>query len=271
MDETGLCLDITLDEQGARMVAIKTTGYEKDRFTVVLGARADGYKMHPMVIFKGKRKDKALGKLTGVVIEMQDNGWMTEVAANDLGRCGSNTRAMNASVGHFPSSQDRPCETLCRYSLQHRLGIILPGCTPLLQPPDLSWNKPFKERYSELWDQWSIRSLESYTAAGNQLAPTKELCVTWVKMAWASLSTETILRSFKCAGITTAVDGQEDMLITCLADNEDLAKEVHKTLYGKPEEQARSPEQEGVGEGLVTLSEDSNSDFDGFDPDSLLS
>jgi hypothetical protein len=57
MDETGVCLDMpsrtTLDEQGARTVAIKTTGHEKDRFTVGLGARADGSKMQPMVISKG--------------------------------------------------------------------------------------------------------------------------------------------------------------------------------------------------------------------------
>lgn len=62
MDETGLWLDMpgrtTLNEQGARTVAIKSTGHEKDRFTVVLAARADGSKMHPMVIFRGKRKDK---------------------------------------------------------------------------------------------------------------------------------------------------------------------------------------------------------------------
>ena len=82
MDETGLWLDMpgrtTLNERGARTVAIKTTGHEKDRFTVVLAARADGSKMHPMVIFRGKRKDKSLQKLTGVVIEMQENAWMTE-------------------------------------------------------------------------------------------------------------------------------------------------------------------------------------------------
>ena len=81
MDETELQLDMpgrtTLEEQGSRTVAIKTTGHE-DRFTVVLGARADGTKLQPMVIFKGKRKDRSLENITGVVVEMQENVWMTE-------------------------------------------------------------------------------------------------------------------------------------------------------------------------------------------------
>ena len=42
-----------------------------------------------------------------------------------------------------------------------------------------------------------------------------------------SVSKETVIRSFKCAGLTTAVDGREDMLISCLADNADLAEDVH--------------------------------------------
>jgi hypothetical protein len=31
-----------LEERGAKTVSVKITGHEKDRFTVVLGARADG-------------------------------------------------------------------------------------------------------------------------------------------------------------------------------------------------------------------------------------
>ena len=82
MDEIGLWLDMpgkaTLEEQGTRTVAIRTTGHDKDRFTCVLAARADGSKLHPLIVFKGKRKDKSLQNMTRVVIEMQDNVWMTE-------------------------------------------------------------------------------------------------------------------------------------------------------------------------------------------------
>ena len=48
----------------------------------------------------------------------------------------------------------------------------------------------------------------------NRRPPTKEECISWVKAAWAAVSKETVIRSFKCAGLTTAVDGREDMLIS---------------------------------------------------------
>ena len=51
-------------EQGTRNKnsLLRTTGYE-DRFAVVLNARANGAKLQPMVIFKGKRKDESLEKV----------------------------------------------------------------------------------------------------------------------------------------------------------------------------------------------------------------
>lgn len=68
MEEVGTC---------TRTIGIKTT-HDKARFTVVLGARADGSKIHRMVIFKGKRKDKTLEMLTRVVVQIQEHAWMSE-------------------------------------------------------------------------------------------------------------------------------------------------------------------------------------------------
>jgi transposase-like protein len=70
MDETGLQLHMpgrTILERGTKTVSIKTTGHEKDRFTVVLAARVDSSKLLPMVIFKGKRKAKSPENITGVI------------------------------------------------------------------------------------------------------------------------------------------------------------------------------------------------------------
>ena len=78
MDKTGLQLDMpggtTLE---TRHKKLWNQDNEKDRFTVVLCARADGLKLHPLVVSKGKRKDKS-EKFMGIVIEMQENAWMTE-------------------------------------------------------------------------------------------------------------------------------------------------------------------------------------------------
>ena len=34
-------------------------------------------------------------------------------------------------------------------------SVIIPGgCTKYIQAPDVCWNKPFKARITELYDQW---------------------------------------------------------------------------------------------------------------------
>ena len=91
----------TLDFRGERSIPIKTSGHEKvtctipflvlhttslcvnvqDRFTVALAALADGTKLTPFIIFKGKRRNKEADKVQGVVIEYSHNGWMTEETA----------------------------------------------------------------------------------------------------------------------------------------------------------------------------------------------
>ncbi len=65
-----------------------------------------------------------------------------------------------------------------------------------LQPADVSWNKPFKAAYCELYNQWMSSGNKSYTAAGNMRAPDKSLCLDWVmKQAWSSVTTEVIVNS----------------------------------------------------------------------------
>ena len=74
MDETAYWMDMpgdtTVHHSGARSISLKSTGHEKDHFTVVLSARADGTtcKLKPFVVFKGKgtRLIKELQKIPGV-------------------------------------------------------------------------------------------------------------------------------------------------------------------------------------------------------------
>ena len=53
MDETACWMDMPSDT-GSRSVPLKTSGHEKDHFTVILTAKGDGTKMKPYVVFKGK-------------------------------------------------------------------------------------------------------------------------------------------------------------------------------------------------------------------------
>lgn len=207
---------------------------------------------------------------------MDDRGINTSRASDALGRRGGIERAPPAS-GTISGFIKLPESKFVQMKFATDLVLVPPGWTSLLQSPDLCWNKPFKQRYSELYDEWCISGSETYTAAGNRRPPTKGECVSWVQAAWASVSKETVIRSFKCAGITVAVDGREDMLMSCLADNADLAEDVHQRLYQREPLQLAVREEPAEGEEReepehLILSEDSEySDFDGFEPDDVLS
>ena len=62
MDETPVFFDMvgnkTVNEAGEKTIWVKTTGPQKQWFTVVLACLADGTKLPPMVIFKRKTLPK---------------------------------------------------------------------------------------------------------------------------------------------------------------------------------------------------------------------
>lgn len=83
-DETACLMDMPSDTTvyltGSRSVLLKSTGHEKDHFTVILTARADGTKMKPYVVFKGKgtRLIKDLQHIAGVFVRFSSSGWMND-------------------------------------------------------------------------------------------------------------------------------------------------------------------------------------------------
>ena len=72
--------ETTIDVTGARCVPLKTTSHEKDHFTVILSACADGTKLKPHVVFKrkGTRLIEDMEKMPGIVIRFSSNGWMND-------------------------------------------------------------------------------------------------------------------------------------------------------------------------------------------------
>ena len=66
MDETACFLDMnsetTIKFRGKKNVEILTSGREKYRVSVILPVTGDGYKLSPLVIFKGE-EEKALKKI----------------------------------------------------------------------------------------------------------------------------------------------------------------------------------------------------------------
>ena len=85
MDETACYMDMpsdtTVAHTGSHSIPLKTTGHKKDHFTVILTAKANGTKLKPFVIFKGKgaRLIKTLQQIPGVVVTFSSNGWMNDI------------------------------------------------------------------------------------------------------------------------------------------------------------------------------------------------
>lgn len=86
-----------------------------------------------------------------------------------------------------------------------------------LQAPDVSWNKPFKENITRLYDDWIAGSEnKEYTRGGNLKAPSKMLILKWIIDSWKSLSSELIVKSFKACALGICPEGNEDNVITCI-------------------------------------------------------
>lgn len=90
------------------------------------------------------------------------------------------------------------------------MAVIPGGCTSKLQPCDVSWNKPFKDQYREMYNEWLFSWKVNLTKGGNLKPPEKSQILKWIKAAWDSVSPEVIRKSFLKNGICNALDGSED-------------------------------------------------------------
>ena len=151
MDETSIWVDMlsetTVDRLGSKTVSLKKTGHEKVRVSVCLSARTDGSKLKPMIVFKGvvretkKLNDEFKGKclifssvnslLNGLIMFLRRFLTWDSFACHITDSIKKNLARNNVDVVVIPS-----------------------GCTKYIQPPDVSWNKPFKQHITEKYDEW---------------------------------------------------------------------------------------------------------------------
>lgn len=223
MDETPLWYDMpgetTVTHRGQRSVPIRTTGHDKGRFTVVLSAMADGRKLKPYVVFKGVRPIAELNKVPGVVVAYSRNGWMNEKLTIDWAkRCWG-----TLFFGHrlLVWGAYKCVKNVLKKNTNSDISVIPGGLTCKLQPADVSWNKPFKGSYKGKYNEWMIGGTKSYTAAGNVRAPSKLLCLQWVKEACMdTISSDIIKKWFRSCGISLNIDGTEESEVHCMKENE---------------------------------------------------
>ena len=218
MDETLVGFDMpsarTVNSRGEKTMLINTTGHEKSRFTVVLSCLADGTKFKLMVIFKRKTMPKEKFP-SGVVVHCHEKGWMDEAGLKlwiqKVWKLRPGGLLRKKSLLVWDSFRAHLVDSVKQAVKEMNTDItVIPGrLTSVLQPLDVSLNKPFKDRLREKWTTWMIEGEKEHTAGGNVKAASLSTMCQWVDEAWKSLPAEMVARSFKKCGISNAIDGTE--------------------------------------------------------------
>jgi hypothetical protein len=127
---------------------MKTTGHEHSRYTVILSARADGVKLRPFVVFrgKGKRVESDLRSVSGVVIRFSDNGWMNDSLTIDYVGTIVESIAFRNRLLIWDAYRCHISEAVTSELRRLKVhSVVVPGgCTKFVQAADVCWNAPFK-------------------------------------------------------------------------------------------------------------------------------
>ena len=93
--------------------------------------------------------------------------------------------------------------------------LVLPGCTSLVQPLDVSFNAELKSIIDKLQTEHMHDNLDKYVSNGFSASARRVLITKWVGEAWEKVSQkETMIqRAFKKCGLSTSIDGKKDSLI----------------------------------------------------------
>uniref|UniRef100_T1JDV7 HTH CENPB-type domain-containing protein n=1 Tax=Strigamia maritima TaxID=126957 RepID=T1JDV7_STRMM len=230
---------------------------EKDHFTIVLSAKADGTKLKPFVVFKDLKSTK---NSSSVIAVSNKNGWMDNNLTIQwldkvFERSAPRKRLLvwDSYRWHISAATK---EHLRKFNTA--VAVIPSGCTKYVQALDVSWNKPFKKIMMDLHSDWR----ENGTKWTNGRGPSRSLLMNWVNKAWNGVSTNLIKNSFKLCGINVAKDGSEDYQIACLKQEkfQFLAKDLlqFRASEGQVQEMLEEEDLERLEMNAVAISVDDN-------------
>ena len=104
----------------------------------------------------------------------------------------------------------------CLQDAKTDLVVIPGGLSSVLQPLDVSVNKPFKHHIRQSYSKWMANSKHEYTPGSKIKRSTLNQMREWVLSACRSISPAIVERSFKKTDISNSLDSSEDD--ACFAD-----------------------------------------------------
>ncbi|PNF23444.1 hypothetical protein B7P43_G09120 [Cryptotermes secundus] len=204
-------------------------GAEKQLCTVMLDITADGNTLPPFVIFKRKTLPKE--KLPpGILVRVQEKGWLTEELYLDwlksvwFRRPGALLRQRSMLVvDSFRSHLTENVKVKMRQE-KSDMVVIPGGMTGMLQPLDVSINRPFKSHLRRFYRDWRCGSTEM-TPTGRLKKPSLSQMCEWIVAAWNTIPEEMVSKSFKVTSISNAMDGTEDDAVWLTSPDSETSSE----------------------------------------------
>ena len=197
---------------------------EKNRITAVLCCTAAGKLLPPFVIFKGKtlRPLKNVKIPGGVVCTTQEKAWMDENGMikwiEKVWSPYVSSKPALLSLDTFSAHFTK--KVMDAFAKCNTTLLAIPGgCTSVLQPLDISINKPFKSYLRQLWCQHMVDEAEK--GVTTKITPaSKSQMLEWIKEANDRVESKpnTVKKSFEVAGIVPSDDQRKDSAYTEIND-----------------------------------------------------
>ena len=220
VDETAIYFyNTTVQKIGEKSVKVRTFGKDKVRISAVLAILANGFKLPPLLIFRGKTggpKEKKLQNniycINGeVYIKCQDNAWtdnnlfmfwLTNIwfAPNRYRNINNTLLVFDRATTHFDNSINKLFE-----NHNSKFVLVPPGQTGYLQPLDTAINKSIKQFVKQEDTLFRVKT-------GNTRPPNEDEIIDMFVKLWydeTKIRKETIIKSFKMTGISTKLDGSD--------------------------------------------------------------
>lgn len=190
----------------------------------MLACTADGGKLPPYVVFKRKTMPKDSFP-QGIIVAVQEKGWFDESIMKDWirksfsKRRGSVRRTKSMIV--LDAFRCHRTEQIKKMFQNENcvLAMIPGGLTSMLQPLDVSINKPFKQHLKEIWSEWLSSNDHTFTTGGAMKKVSMPQICQWILDAWEKIPAELIRKAFKKCCISNKMDGSEDDVVFDMCEN----------------------------------------------------